>query len=71
MQSSRYALFGGAKKTLQNQFSGGLDRNLGLHQRHGLPTRFRQKLVHEGRNLDDDEKLDTAMDLTVRNLKPS
>ncbi|CAE7946390.1 Ankyrin repeat domain-containing protein 50 [Symbiodinium microadriaticum] len=38
---------------------------LRLHQRHGLPTRFRQKLVHEGRNLDDDEKLDTAMDLTV------
>ncbi|CAE7614504.1 unnamed protein product [Symbiodinium sp. CCMP2592] len=38
---------------------------LRLHQQHGLPTRFRQKLVHEGRTLDDDEKLDTAMDLTV------
>ena len=49
---------------------GRINGNLGLHQRHGLPTRFRQKLVHEGRTLDDDEKLDTAMDLTAPNLKP-
>ena len=34
-----------------------------LHQQHGLPPRFRQRLLHEGNPLDDGVKLDTAMDL--------
>ena len=34
-----------------------------LHQQHGLPPRFRQRLFHDGSLLDDDFQLDTAMDL--------
>ena len=33
-----------------------------LHQQHGLPPRFRQRLVHEGRFLPDALKLDSAVD---------
>ena len=36
-----------------------------LHQQHGLPPRFRQRLLHDGHTLDDAVKLDTAMDLQV------
>ena len=36
-----------------------------LHQQHGLPPRFRQRLLHEGNTLDDCIQLDTAMDLQV------
>ena len=36
-----------------------------LHQQHGLPPRFRQRLLHEGNALDDAVKLDSAMDLQV------
>eukprot|EP00439_Symbiodinium_sp_Y106_P064280 s2676_g10.t1 len=34
-----------------------------LHQQHGLPPRFRQRLLHDGNPLDDDVQLDTEMDL--------
>ncbi|CAE7042169.1 ANKRD50 [Symbiodinium sp. CCMP2592] len=34
-----------------------------LHQQHGLPPRFRQRLLHDGNPLDDDFQLDTEMDL--------
>ncbi|CAE7901887.1 ANKRD50 [Symbiodinium microadriaticum] len=34
-----------------------------LHQQHGLPPRFRQRLLHDGNPLDDAVQLDTAMDL--------
>ena len=36
-----------------------------LHQQHGLPPRFRQRLLHEGSTLDDDVQLDSAMDLQL------
>ena len=36
-----------------------------LHQEHGLPPRFRQRLLHDGKTLDDAVRLDTAMDLQV------
>ena len=32
---------------------------------HGLPPRFRQRLLHEGNTLDDAVKLETEMDLQV------
>ncbi|OLQ11090.1 Ankyrin repeat domain-containing protein 50 [Symbiodinium microadriaticum] len=34
-----------------------------LHEQHGLPPRFRQRLLHEGKALDDAVRLDVAMDL--------
>ena len=34
-----------------------------LHQQHGLPPRFRQRLLHEGNTLDNAVKLETEMDL--------
>eukprot|EP00439_Symbiodinium_sp_Y106_P067839 s742_g11.t1 len=34
-------------------------------QQHGLPPRFRQRLLHEGNNLDDAVMLDSLMDLQV------
>ena len=34
-----------------------------LRQMHGLPPRFRQRLILKGSNLDDAEKLDSPMDL--------
>eukprot|EP00439_Symbiodinium_sp_Y106_P061520 s2440_g9.t1 len=36
-----------------------------LHQEHGLPPRFRQRLLHDGNPLDDAIKLESAMDLQV------
>ena len=36
-----------------------------LHQQHGLPPRFRQRLLQEGQSLDDSVKLDAPMDLQV------
>ncbi|CAE7773104.1 ANKRD50, partial [Symbiodinium necroappetens] len=36
-----------------------------LHQQHGLPPRFRQRLLQGGNILDDAVKLDTPMDLQV------
>ncbi|CAE7942703.1 unnamed protein product [Symbiodinium sp. KB8] len=36
-----------------------------LHQHHGLPPRFRQRLFNNGEILDDDFQLDSAMDLQV------
>ena len=36
-----------------------------LHQQHGLPPRFRQRLLHEGKTLDDAVKLDSVVDLQV------
>ena len=36
-----------------------------LHQQHGLPPRFRQRLLHDGNPLDDAIKLESAMDLQV------
>ena len=36
-----------------------------LHEQQGLPPRFRQRLFHEGNNLDDVVRLETAMDLQV------
>ena len=37
-----------------------------LHRQHGLPPRFRQRLLQEGQTLDDGVKLDSVMDLQVR-----
>ena len=34
-------------------------------QQHGLPPRFRQRLLHEGNALDDAVMLDSLMDLQV------
>ena len=36
-----------------------------LHQQHGLPPRFRQRLLHEGNTLNDAVKLDSVMGLQV------
>ena len=36
-----------------------------LHQQHGMPPRFRQRLLHDGSTLGDDVKLETAMDLQI------
>ncbi|CAE7471533.1 unnamed protein product [Symbiodinium sp. CCMP2456] len=36
-----------------------------LNQQHGLPPRFRQRLLHEGAALDDAVKLDTAFHLKL------
>ena len=36
-----------------------------LHQLHGLPTRFRQRLLLGGTPMDDSVKLDTPMDLEL------
>ncbi|CAE7578224.1 unnamed protein product, partial [Symbiodinium sp. CCMP2456] len=36
-----------------------------LHQQHGLPPRFRQRLLHEDSTLGDDVQLDSAMDLQL------
>eukprot|EP00439_Symbiodinium_sp_Y106_P070348 s2440_g12.t1 len=36
-----------------------------LHEQHGLPPRFRQRLFHEGNTLDDAVQLDTAMDVQI------
>mmetsp|Transcript_66832 Transcript_66832/g.156617 ORF Transcript_66832/g.156617 Transcript_66832/m.156617 type:complete len:233 (-) Transcript_66832:8-706(-) len=36
-----------------------------LHENHGLPPRFRQRLLHGGTTLDDAAKLDSVMDLEV------
>ncbi|CAE7946391.1 Kidins220 [Symbiodinium sp. KB8] len=36
-----------------------------LHQEHGLPPRFRQRLLHEGMNLGDAFRLDLPMDLEI------
>eukprot|EP00439_Symbiodinium_sp_Y106_P072109 s2440_g13.t1 len=36
-----------------------------LHQQHGLPPRFRQRLLHEGNTLDDAVKLETEIDLQL------
>ena len=39
-----------------------------LHHQHGLPPRFRQRLLHEGNILDDAFELDSPMDLQVLTL---
>ncbi|CAE7251536.1 unnamed protein product, partial [Symbiodinium microadriaticum] len=39
-----------------------------LHAELGLPARFRQRLVHEGNELDDAFQLDSAMELQVLTL---
>ena len=36
-----------------------------LHQHHGLPPRFRQRLILEGATLDDAEELDSPIDLDL------
>jgi len=36
-----------------------------LHQQHGLPPRFRQRLLHESKALDDSVTLDSVFDLQV------
>ena len=36
-----------------------------LHEQHRLPPRFRQRLLHEGKTLDDAVALDSAMDLQM------
>ena len=36
-----------------------------LHQLHGLPPRFRQRLIFQGTNLDDADKLDSPLDLIL------
>ena len=36
-----------------------------LHQLHGLPPRFRQRLILHGTNLDDADMLDTPLDLEI------
>ena len=36
-----------------------------LHQHHGLPPRFRQKLLHEGSVLEDAAMLDSMMEVQV------
>ena len=36
-----------------------------LHRLHGLPTRFRQRLFHEGRLLEDVAQLDSLRDLEL------
>ena len=41
-----------------------------LHRQHGLPPRFRQRLLQEGSTLDDDVKLDSVMDLQVPGPQP-
>ena len=39
-----------------------------LHHQHGLPPRFRQRLLREGSILDDALELDSPMDLQVLTL---
>ena len=39
-----------------------------LHQRHGLPPRFRQRLLLHGEILDDATKLDSTMELELVQL---
>ena len=36
-----------------------------LHRQHGLPPRFRQRLLQEGNTVDDAMKLDAPIDLQV------
>ena len=36
-----------------------------LHHLHCAPPRFRQRLIHQGVNLDDAEVLDAPLDLTL------
>ena len=36
-----------------------------LHHLHGLPPRFRQRLLHRGSTLDDAYKLDSPLDLNL------
>ena len=36
-----------------------------LHRLHNIPTRFRQRLFHEGSPLGDDAKLDSITDLEL------
>ena len=36
-----------------------------LHQLHGLPPRFRQRLLLQGANLDDDDIFDSPLDLDL------
>ena len=38
---------------------------LRLHQLHGLPTRFRQRLLRDGKCMDDSVMLDSPMDLDL------
>ena len=38
---------------------------LHLHQLHGLPTRFRQRLLRGGNPMDDSVALDSPMDLDL------
>ena len=36
-----------------------------LNQRHGMPPRFRQRILFHGKSLDDTTQLDSAMDLDL------
>ena len=36
-----------------------------LHEQHGLPPRFRQRLLYEGKTLDDADKLNSVLDRQV------
>ena len=36
-----------------------------LNQRHGMPPRFRQRLLFHGKSLDDTTQLDSPMDLDL------
>ena len=36
-----------------------------LHQLHGLPPRFRQRLLCQGSMMDDADKLDSSLDLEL------
>ena len=36
-----------------------------LHELHGLPPRFRQRLILQGADLDDADKVDSSLDLNV------
>ena len=42
-----------------------------LHRHHGLPPRFRQRLFHCGRPLDDMDKLGSPMDVELVLLTPA
>ena len=44
---------------------------LRLHQQHGLPPRFRQKLMHSDKPLDDDTELDSVIGLEAVPTSPS
>ena len=59
------ALRGGADEPPLTELSDVKGLKQRLHQQHGLPPRFRQRLLHEGNALDDAVKLDSAMDLQV------